>query len=414
MPLEEFQRMRENERVNQTTADTAALSAECGPVISSKPRIAASLFFLVDGMIFGTWATLIPSFKSKFSLTDASLGIALLGMVIGAIVAMPVAGQSIARRGSRTNLNFLAPGFCIALVLLAVAPDFFTFVAAATFFGAFKGAFDVSVNAQAIAIENSVGKPVMANFQALWSIGGLLAALAVGFALKLGAGAAPIALTVSATMAMAVVFSSGSLLSGDASPTTSGGKFKFPNGRLLKIGILASMALFAEGVMMDWSAVYSSTVSGAAAWLAPIAYGVFSCCMAAGRLSGDYLIERFGPSKILRLGGILTTAGLVVIIGIHEWPATFFGLALAGFGLANLVPILLGAGGRAHEGGVGQGVAAISMMGYFGFLVGPPLIGGVSHFIGLPGAFVIVILLSALIAIRGNSLLRAPSTTADS
>ncbi|GAA5123117.1 MFS transporter [Luteolibacter yonseiensis] len=365
-------------------------------------------------MIFGTWATLIPSFKSKFGLTEADLSIALLGMVIGAIVSMPVAGQSIARRGSRANLNFLAPGFCIALVLLAIAPGFPTFVAAATLFGAFKGAFDVSVNAQGIAIENSVGKPIIATFQALWSIGGLLAALAVGFALRLGAGAVPIALTVSAAMILVVVSSAGSLLAGDKAPSKTGGGFKFPNGKLLKIGILACMALFTEGVMMDWSAVYSSTVSGAAPWLAPIAYGIFSCCMAAGRLSGDHLIGRHGPLKILKTGGWLTTAGLVVIIGIHEWPATFFGLALAGFGLANLVPILLGAGGRAHEGGVGQGVAAISMMGYFGFLAGPPLIGGISHFIGLPGAFVVVILFSAFIALRGNLLLGAPPTTTES
>lgn len=400
--------------MNRTAADTADLPADCEPGITSKPRIAASLFFLVDGMIFGTWATLIPSFKSKFGLTEADLSIALLGMVVGAIVSMPIAGQLIARRGSRANLNFLAPGFCIALILLAISQSFLAFVAAATIFGAFKGAFDVSVNSQGIAIENSVRKPIIATFQALWSIGGLLAALAVGVALKLGAGAVSIALTVSITMILVAVFSSGSLLSGDASPSKTGGKFKFPSGRLLKIGILACMALFAEGVMMDWSAVYCSTVAGAAPWLAPIAYGVFSCCMAAGRLSGDYLIGRFGPSTILKVGGILTTAGLVVIVGIHEWPATFFGLALAGFGLANLVPILLGAGGRAHEGGVGQGVAAISMMGYFGFLVGPPLIGGISHFIGLPGAFTVVILFSAFIVFRGNFLLGAPSTTTDS
>ncbi|MES2440334.1 MAG: MFS transporter [Verrucomicrobiota bacterium] len=399
--------------MNQSTADTAVLSAVSNTAISSRPRIAASLFFLADGMIFGTWATLIPSFKSKFGLTEADLSIALLGMVIGAIASMPLAGQSIARRGSRANLNFLAPGFCIALALLAVAPGFVTFVAAATLFGAFKGAFDVSINSQGIAIENFVRKPIIATFQALWSIGGLIAALAVGFALKLGAGALPIALTVSLLMGLLVMFSSGSLMSGDASHSKTDGGFKLPSGRLLRIGILASMALFAEGVMMDWSAVYSSSVSGAAPWLAPIAYGVFSCCMAAGRLSGDYLIGRFGPPNILRLGGILTTAGLVVIVGIHQWPATFFGLALAGFGLANLVPILFGAGGRAHEGGVGKGVATISMMGYFGFLAGPPLIGGASHFIGLPGAFMIVILFSAFIALRGNSLLEHPSSPTD-
>ena len=272
-------------------------------------------------------------------------------------------------------------------------------------FGAFKGAFDVSINSQGIAIENSVKKPIISTFQALWSIGGLVAALGVGLALKLGITPTTIALTVAILLGVLVVSTSRNLLGGDASHSKAGSSFKLPNGKLLRIGILACMALFAEGVMMDWSAVYSRSVAGAAPWLAPIAYGVYSCCMAGGRLAGDHLVNRFGPAAILRLSGILTTVGLLIIVAIHQWPATFLGLAFAGFGLANLVPILFGAGGRAHEGGVGKGVATVSMMGYFGFLAGPPLIGGLSHFIGLPGAFLLVVVFSSFIAFFGNRLL---------
>lgn len=365
-------------------------------------------------MVFGTWATLIPSFKARFGLTEATLSIALLGMVLGAITSMPVVARLISKFGSRPNIAIVAPGFCVSLALLALAPSFAWLVVAATIFGFFKGALDVSVNSQSIIVENSMKKPIIATFHALWSIGGLVAALVVGIALKQGVAPLTIALSVAGGLGVLVLLCIRGLMEGDATHSGKANRFEMPSGRLLRIGILASMALFAEGVMMDWSAVYSRTVSGAAPWLAPIAYGVFSCCMAGGRLTGDYLISRFGTTSILRISGILTTLGLIIIVSIHHWPATFVGLAFAGFGIANLVPILFGAGGRAHEGGVGKGIATVSMMGYFGFLAGPPIIGGISHFVGLPAAFSIVVIFSAFIAFGGNRLLGHPNPSSES
>ena len=360
-------------------------------------------------MIFGTWATLIPSFKAKFQLDEGQLGIALFAMVIGALISMPLVGQIISRRGSRPVLLCLAPAFCVALLLLALAPAFAWWVAAALVFGAVKGAFDVTVNSQAIAVENAGTKPIMATFQALWSTGGLVAALFASLALKQGVTPLIIATTVALTLACLAVISSGNLIGGDAShdeKSGSGGGFKLPNKRLLRIGLLACMALFAEGVMMDWSAVYSKSVAGAADWLAPVAYGVFSLSMAGGRLSGDYFTAKLGPVGVLKVSGTLTTIGLLIMVLVQFWPATFVGLLFAGIGLSNLVPVLFGAGGRAHEGGAGKGIAAVSMMGYLGFLAGPPLIGGLSYLIGLPGAFSLVVIFSLFIAIRGGAMLR--------
>lgn len=374
---------------------------------SAAPRIAASLHFMADGMIFGTWAALIPSFKSKFALDEAGLSIALLAIAAGAIFSMPIVGRTVARHGSRANLRVFAPGFCLSLVLLILAPNPLSFLAAALLFGAVKGAFNIAVNSQAITIENAVRKPIISSFHALWSLGGMLAALIAGAALKAGLTPAAIVLGVAASLAVIIVTTSRQLLGGDSTPPApeKSGGFRLPGSRLIRIGLITFLALFAEGVMMDWSVVYTRTVAHADAWLAPFAYGVFSGCMAAGRLFGGPVIGKLGPARVLTLGGTLTAAGLAVIVLLHQWPATFAGLALAGFGLSNLVPILFSAGGRAHEGGAGSGIAIVSTFGYFGFLIGPPLIGGISHHAGLPGAFSLVAAFSIFIALFGNRFL---------
>lgn len=371
-------------------------------------RLAASFHFLADGMIFGTWAALIPFFKAKFGVSEATLSIVLLAIAAGAIVSMPITGSLVARHGSRRNLRYFAPGFGLSLLLLVLAPNFGLFIAAAFLFGALKGAFNVSVNTQAITVENKLRKPVIPSFHALWSFGGMLAAFAVGAAMKFSVPPVAIVLGVLCLIGTLLIIFAPHLLDGDAHPVSTNEKsprFRLPGGMLLKIGIVTFMVLFAEGVMMDWSVVYARTVSGAEPWLAPIAYGIFAGCMATGRVFGGTLISRLGPSHLLRFGGVLCMIGLVLVTTIHHWPATFLGFALTGLGLSNLIPILFSAGGRAHEGGAGNGIAMVSMMGYFGFLVGPPVIGGVSHWAGLPGAFAIVVAFAAFIAFAGNRFL---------
>lgn len=390
-------------------AETADLRFDAVSTVEGKPRnprLAASLYFLTDGMVFGTWAALIPSFKTRFGLSEAQLSIVLLAIAAGAIISMPVTGRTVSRHGSRANLRFFAPAFCVSLGLLVLSPHFSLFLAAAFLFGAVKGAFNVSVNSQAIAIENAVRKPIISSFHALWSLGGMAAALIVGAALKAGLSPASIAIGIAMALLPVVCIYYPHLLGGDASLNASStGKFQLPSGRLLRIGIVTFMVLFAEGVMMDWSVVYARTISGAEAWLAPLAYGVFSGCMALGRMFGSPLISRIGPANMLKAGGILTTAGLTIVTAIQVWPATFIGLAMTGLGLSNLVPILFGAGGRAHEGGAGNGIATVSMLGYFGFLIGPPLVGGISHQAGLPVAFVVVVAFAFFIATLGNRFL---------
>lgn len=371
----------------------------------ARHRLAASALFLVDGVGFGTWAALIPSVKQRFDLTEASLSVVMLAIVLGALVSMGLIGRVLSRHGTRAALMWAGPIYPATLAFLGLASSYTALMIAAFLFGAAKGALDVAVNAQAITVERAGNRPIMASFQAVWSLGGLLAALLVGLAVKQGLSPWIITSGISTALFLTALASIGHLLGGDASGKTEKQPFRLPSRPMWLIGALAFISLFAEGVMMDWSAVYTRSVTHAADWLAPLAYGVFSMSMALGRVSGDRLTARFGNSLMLRSGGALMVAGFLVIVSIHVWLVTFLGLCLTGAGLANMVPVLFGAAGRAHEDGVGQGVATVSMFGYLGFLLGPPVIGMLSHGIGLPGAFLTVGLLILPLVIWGPAIL---------
>lgn len=374
-----------------------------------RSRLAASFLFLVNGIGFGTWAALIPSIKQKFALTESALGLVMLTLAMGAMISMSLIGRVLARYGSRKVLRCLAPVYCIALALIPLAPNLVTLFVVGLIFGAFKGSFDVSGNSQAITIQSRRSTPIMSNLQALWSLGGLVAAGTVGIALRQGAEPVMITLGVAAVLLVVSLSFSPHLAGGDAAVSKPRGGFSMPDMRLVKIGILAFLVLFAEGVMMDWSSEYAKSVSGAAEWLAPFAFGTFSLSMATGRLLGDWAIARHGGLSVLRGSGVLLFIGLLLVVSVHLWPVTFLGLAFAGLGLANLVPVMLSAAGRAHKQSAAQGVATASVIGYLGFLVGPPVIGGLSHWVGLPGAFVLVILFALLIALPGPAILRSAS-----
>lgn len=164
------------------------LAERCPPASSGAldARRATATLFLVDGMTFGTWAALIPSFQHKFCLSAGELSWVLFGLVLGALISMPLTGQLVARVGSRSVASRAAFIFCATLLLLALVPSYATLIAAATLFGAAKGAVDVSMNAQAIAVENALRKPINSSFQAFWSVGGLGVAFLLSVAMNRG------------------------------------------------------------------------------------------------------------------------------------------------------------------------------------------------------------------------------------
>jgi MFS family permease len=251
-----------------------------------------------------------------------------------------------------------------------------------------------------------VQRPIMSSFQAFWSLGGLGAAFLLSLAMNHGMPATFLMLAMAGLLFLLTLSTLGCLLPDGQTRAGKPVGFSWPDSRLFRLGGLAFLALFSEGVLLDWSAVYARGVTGVSVATAPIAFAAFALCMAGGRFLGDLLIARLGPALMLRISGTLMALGVAVAVLIQAWPAVLLGFATVGFGIANLVPILFGAAGRAHEDGAGPGLATVTTLGYFGFLSGPPLIGVLAAFAGLPFAFTTVVIFGAIIATLGVSVIR--------
>lgn len=394
--------------------DTSLPRNSCFAVASAanaagRARFATSLLFFVDGSIFGSWAALVPWTERRLGLSTAQLSTVLAALIAGALLSTPVVGRLLATRDSRRVAVPAALGFSLALPVLTLAPSFEALLAIAALFGACKAALDVSVNAQGVVVENAARKPILSSFQAYWSLGGLVASFAVSLALRHELSPTSLLLGLSAAFVTLVLATSNRLLAEPARRAdTLKPSFAIRDPRLVRLGLLAFLGLFAEGVLLDWSAVFASTVTRVPVSVAPIAFAAFAVCMAAGRFLGDVFIARLGSSAVLRLSGGLMVTGTLVATLIASFPAALTGFALVGLGIANLVPVIFGAAGRVHEGGAGPGLATVTTIGAFGFLSGPPVIGAIAAWSGLRLAFGCVALFGLLIATAGVSALRAP------
>lgn len=379
----------------------------------SRARIAISTLFLVDGMTFGTWAALIPSFQQKFALSAGQLSWVLVGIVLGAMASMTRAGKLSVAQGSHRMCFVAGLVFPACLLALMLAPNVGWLIAAAALFGMCKGLMDISINAQGFAVEIALGKPIISSLNGFWSSGGLAAAATLSFALHHGVSAS-LLLGVMAVLLMSMTLITGGYLLPEervvvaAEPRV---RWALPDRRLLRLGALAFVALFSEGVLLDWSAVYAHTVGHVSVATAPVAFAAFSICMAAGRFTGDLLTARWGTVAALRLSAVLMSLGMGIATLLQTWSAILAGFMIVGFGIANLVPIIFRAAGRVHEHGAGPGMAVVSTLGYTGFLCGPPVVGFLASLAGLPAAFCLVIVFGFILAAMGKRALDAAPAT---
>lgn len=386
------------------------------PAAAAAARRAVSWLFLLNGMLFGTWVSRIPMVQERHELTHGALGVALLGMALGALVAMPLSGWASARLGSRRVAAFWTVVYAGVLPCLAFAPGVLWLKLGLFLFGAGHGGLDVAMNGQAVLVERRYHRPIMSTFHALFSAGGLAGA-------AMGAGMAwlevPVEthfLTVAALLGGTVMLIALRPLLPDDRVERAGGEEVSSNDealatpvpaksglasipaadrrRLIALGVLAFCIMMGEGAMADWSGLFLKQVAGAGDGLASAGYAAFSLAMMLGRFTGDSLTLRLGPERLVRGSGVLAAAGLLLaLITAHPYAAVL-GFAAVGAGFATVIPQVFSAAGRVKETSPGLALAAVTTLGYGGFLLGPPLIGFVAEGIGLRGALGLVVLTS--------------------
>jgi fucose permease len=368
------------------------------------PRAAIALVFFANGAGMASWLPHIPMVQAALGLTPAGLGLALLATAAGALVGIPLAGVVSTRRGSRTVVRASALLFFAVLVLPIVMPSTSLLVVALFLLGAGNGALDVSMNAQAVALETRAARPMMSSFHGLWSVGGLVGA--GGAAAALHAGLSSLAHLAAAAALFGSLAAAGclGLLPATDDVQTERWRAMRPTGALVGLGAIAFLALLAEGAVGDWSAVYLQHALGAAPGTAALGFAGFSLAMALGRFCGDGLARRFSDAVLIRASTVLGAVGLGAALVAGTPALGIAGFACVGFGVANLVPIVFRTAGALPGLAASEGIAAVGTAGYVGLLAGPPVIGFAAEALTLGGALGLIVAALAWIAVAAGRL----------
>jgi MFS family permease len=374
-------------------------------------RAAVLAVFFTNGVVIGTWVVRIPAIKDRLGLSEGLLGVVLLGAAVGALVAMPVVGALVSRFGSRRIVGVSALALTVALLTPGLAPSLPLLVLAVALLGAANGGLDVAMNAQAVAVEQGYGRPIMSSFHAAWSFGGLGGAALGGLLASWGIGPLPHFSAVAVLATIAFVAAYGALLPSAADASEEGTPaFARPTRALLGLGIISFCVLLGEGAMGDWSAVYLDDTLRTGPGFAAAGYAAFSLSMAFGRLFGDRFTELLGPVTLVRTCGAIAAVGLGIALAAAQPLVALAGFACAGAGFSIVFPTALSAAGRTG-GPTGPALAAVTTAAYTGFLVGPPFIGFLAELTGLGFSLYLVVALStAVIILAGAVNTKSPKT----
>jgi MFS family permease len=384
----------------------------------SSARIAVASTFAIHGFVSGSWAPRIPALKGDLGLDNADLGIAFAGLAVGLFLGTRLAGRPIDRIGTRLPLRAGLPLMCVALVGPALATDLVALTVAFAWLGLVSGFLDVTMNANAVAVERGYGRPILSGVHAFWSIG-LLAGSAMGAgAAALGVGATAHFGLVAVVLAPVAVLATRGLLTGEAERAPIGGEAHAPLRRawsipVLLLGLLAFSAFAGEGSAADWSAVYMDEIVGVREGLAGAAFVAFSAGMIVLRLVGDAISGRFGPVQTVRCGGLLAAAGLALaVVAPHPLPA-IAGFLLLGAGLAPVVPIAFSAAGNLDRGRAGSLLGMVVTIAYVGAVLGPLAIGLVAEAVSLRVALLLPAALALVVAALAFSVRTAAGARRD-
>lgn len=361
--------------------------------------------FLLSGALFGAWASRVPAIKDRFGLDEAQLGLVLLCMAGGAVLSFPLAGRWIDAAGAPLVTRVTAAIYVPLLPALALAPSPELLAVALALFGASHGAMDVAMNAWGADVERARGRPIMAGLHGFFSLG---AGIGAGCgALFVEAGVGPeIHFAV-----FAAVLGVGSFALAVAPwpvtprPRRQGAPiFTLPRGALLGVGFVAFCASVGEGGMADWSAVYLRDILAASEEQAAIGYAIFSVVMVVTRFCGDRLIAHYGAAPTARGCGIVAVLGASCVALAPTPVVGWIGFGALGLGYALIMPLVFSRAAADPEVSPGAAVAAVSILGYGGMLLGPPLIGFVGHELGLRTSFWMIACLAAAIVVLASRL----------
>jgi MFS family permease len=352
----------------------------------NRQRIFLGAFFFFSGFVFSSWASRIPTIKEFFNFNDAELGTILLFMPISSMIGLPVSGWLVSKYDSRIPLTAGFTVNVLALICIGFAVNNYTLIASICVFSFSMRIFNIAVNTQAITLQKQFEKKINGSFHGLWSTGGIagvgFSTLMVGLDVRMSYHL----MIVSFLALVATFISYQHLIRNDRAPAGNKLQLGKPDPYIVYLGMLVFLAAVCEGGMFDWSGIYFKEVVDIDIFT--LGYLTFMIFMAISRFASDTLIERIGMPNTYIFSSSLVMIGIALAVTFPTFWPSMLGFCLVGFGTASVIPMTYLLAGSSRKYSPGMAISIIATYGIVGMLIGPPLIGYISHALNLRVAFV--------------------------
>ncbi len=373
-------------------------------ISKQRARIAVGCFFFLQGLSFASWAARIPAIQEKLHLTEAETGTALFALPIASTLSMPFVAWLVAKHGSARIL--LGGIFVNAFMLLGLgmANSLFQLALCLFIYGFSGNSINVSLNTQAVSVENHYQKSIMASFHGLWSLAGFVGASIASVFIANHIQPLPHFIVIFSFACFVLMLNRSATLPDIKHERPNQKKNIFPRGYLLGLGCIAFCSMACEGAMFDWGGIYfKKVVAVEPAWV-NAGYTAFMSTMATARFFADRLLQRFGFTRMVQASGILTTAGYLLAICFPSFYPALLGFFMVGAGVSAVVPLVFSEAGKSKQMSSSAAIAAVSTLGFLGFLLGPPMIGWVAELSSLRVSFAIITLAGVIMIFLPNQL----------
>jgi len=367
-----------------------------------RKRIAVAAYYFVPGVVFASWASRIPDVKHLLHLSNGQLGTVLFAIPIGQLLMMAFSGILVSKFGSKKMLVLAEVLYALVLFCIGSCTTVFHLIFSLVAFGMMANLMNIATNTQACLVEKMYGRNIMSSFHGLWSLGGFAGGI-------IGAIFANTMLPISAHFGVILVLSILIVVAGlkflvndelakaeeEDVPKFS---FKTIDPILFLLGLMGFAGMFCEGTVYDWSSVYFSSVVKPDETFIRAGYVAGMGAMTLGRFLADGFVTKYGSSRVLKTCGGLIVGGLWLAAALPYLVPATLGFLLVGFGISSSVPICYSIAGKLGTIKASIAITIVSSISFFGFLVGPPIIGWLSEATNLRIALSIAACLGLMIA----------------
>lgn len=364
-----------------------------------KNRISIGILFLLCGINFASWAIRIPDFKDSLQLSDAQLGGLLMGLPIGSMISLPLAGWLLTIYRSKMVCVWSVIGYIVILPMLGIIQNSYQLFLGLFLFGMVGDLLNISMNTQVVTLEGKTGKTIMSSFHAIFSIGLMLGSMIGGVISQMEISTL-VHFSIIAFLNFILIWIFQKYLINEEPQKKQvdrpNSRFFNLNSFLIILSFIAFCGMLCEGAMADWITIYFKETILISKYPNSIGFSFFAFAMVLGRLIGDFISNKFGIKRVLVFSGAFIALGISILLISNYITTMILGCFIAGLGISIIVPIIYSAAGNSKQTTASVAIAGVSTIAYIGFLIGPVLIGYLSDLYTLRKALVLLIILGML------------------